>query len=71
YQLTPELDDATEMDMNDEYLIDSLKWSDDELEFKNSDYEAYDPEYGYNFHIDYGKCWGIPTSKKKYPGSTL
>ncbi|CAG8838976.1 14802_t:CDS:2, partial [Racocetra persica] len=31
YQLPPELEEATEMDINNEYLVDSPKWSNDEL----------------------------------------
>ncbi|CAG8846988.1 1123_t:CDS:1, partial [Racocetra persica] len=56
YQLLLELEEAIEIDINDEYLIDSPKWSDDELKF-DSDYKSYDPGYAYNFHQDHNKCW--------------
>ncbi|CAG8848363.1 8911_t:CDS:1, partial [Racocetra persica] len=46
----------TEMDINNEYLVDSPKWSNDELEF-DSDYESYNPGYTHNFHRGHNKYW--------------
>ncbi|CAG8784426.1 28632_t:CDS:1, partial [Racocetra persica] len=49
-------DEANVMNIDNEYLIDSLEWTDDELEF-DSNNEIYSLGYVHNFYLGHNEYW--------------